>query len=170
LQIALSIIFLVVLAFGFVLMFGAPYLPSLSRQVDVALDIVDLKPGDRIIELGCGDGKVLIAAAKRGFCSVGYELNPILFMIAWLRTINYRSQTKVIFGNFWHKPWPEADAIYIFLLPRLMDKLETTIKQKVTSNIKVVSFAFTFNQMKPKIEKDGVFLYEFNPSDKKLKY
>jgi len=161
LELLFIIIFIVVIAFGFVLIFGAPYLPSLTKQINIAFDMVNLQPGSKIIELGCGDGKVLIAAAKKGFCAIGYELNPILFMVAWLRTIKYHRQVKVVWGNFWYKSWPEADAIYVFLLPRFMNKLERAIETKCTNSIKVVSFAFNFNNRQPTLEKEGVFLYEF---------
>jgi hypothetical protein len=64
----------VLVCFGLVLIVGAPYLPTLTPQVEAALDMLDLKPGQTMLELGCGDGKVLIAAAKRGWHCVGYEL------------------------------------------------------------------------------------------------
>jgi phospholipid N-methyltransferase len=54
----------IVSCFGFVLLRGAPYLPTLSKQVGTALNMIDLERGDTILELGCGDGKVLIAAAE----------------------------------------------------------------------------------------------------------
>ncbi|HSH18794.1 MAG TPA: class I SAM-dependent methyltransferase, partial [Candidatus Saccharimonadales bacterium] len=94
--------------FGFVLLRGAPYLPTLRKQVDAALDLADLSPGDTLLELGCGDGKVMIAAAQRGLKVVGYELNPILACIAWLRTRRYGKQVQVVWGDFWTKDWPKA--------------------------------------------------------------
>src|SRR5579859_4724806 len=111
------------MCFGGVLLVGAPYLPTLSPQVKVALDLANLEAGQTLLELGCGDGKVLIAAAKRGIKSVGYELNPIIAAVAWIRTRRYRKLVTVIWGDFWSRPWPEADAIFVFLLPRLMNKL-----------------------------------------------
>lgn len=151
----------IVWCFGFVLISGAPYLPTLKKQIDAALDLANLKPGDTIIELGCGDGRVLLAAAKQGLIAVGYELNPILFMIAWLRSLPYRKKVKVIWGNFWKKKWPKAQAIYVFLLPRLMDKLDDKIVSEQVVGLKVISFAFKFNGHNPIAQKDGVFLYSF---------
>ena len=66
------------LSFSFVLLFGAPFLPTLKKQIDEALDLLDLKPGETMLELGCGDGRILLAATQRGLSVVGYELNPIL--------------------------------------------------------------------------------------------
>lgn len=148
--------------FGAVLLVGAPYLPTLKKQVQTALELADLKEGDTIIELGCGDGRVLIEAARSGLKSVGYELNPLLFAYAWVRTRRYGDQVRVVYGDFWHKSWPEADAIYVFLLPRLMEKLGKKIDKKNKASKKVITFAFKFPGRKPVAEKHGVLLYDLS--------
>ncbi len=151
-----------ILTFGFVVFFGAPYLPTLSQQMESALDLVDLKPGDHLLELGSGDGKVLIAAAKRGLVVTGYELNPLLVLIAWLRTIKYRGKVTVRWGNFWRVKLPDSQGIFVFLLPKYMTKLDKKITQESSRPVKLVSFAFAIPG-KPKIaEKDGVYLYSYS--------
>lgn len=160
-KIILILLFVFVCCFGFVLFSGAPYLPTLNKQVKAALKLAKLKKGATILELGCGDGRVLISAAQQGLNAVGYELNPVMFLIAWYRTRPYRQHVKVIFGNFWHKKWPTADAIYVFLLPRLMDKLDQKITKQTNSYI-VISFAFKFPKRTPVAEEDGVMRYDFN--------
>ncbi len=159
--ISLIILAIVIWCFGFVLLSGAPYLPTLKKQIKLAFDLADLKPGDTIIELGCGDGRVLLAAERAGLNVVGYELNPILFIIAKLRTMPYRDKVKVVFGNFWRKKWPQAEAIYVFLLPRLMDKLDNKIILEKLGDVQVISFAFKFPKRQPVYEQDGVFIYSF---------
>ncbi len=111
------------ICFSAVLLVGAPYLPTLGRQVKAVLELADLQSGDTLLELGCGDGKVLIAAARQGINVVGYELNPLLVILSWLRTRRYRKQVRIIWGDFWQKPWPPAEAIFVFLLPKYMSKL-----------------------------------------------
>ena len=153
--------------FGFVLLRGAPYLPTLTRQVDTALDLIGLREGQTLLELGCGDGKVLIAAAERGWNVVGYELNPILAFIAWARTRRFRKgpgRVKVVCGDFWSKKWPPAEGIFVFLLDSFMLKLDTKIVQsygKSVKPVKLVSFAFQIPGRKADIERDGLFLYEY---------
>ena len=88
-QIIIAVLAVIAVCFAFVLINGAPYLPTLRKQIDAAFDLAELMPNDMVIELGCGDGRVLIAAAKLGYKAVGYELNPILFIICWLRTWHY---------------------------------------------------------------------------------
>jgi hypothetical protein len=156
------IVALVLLAcFSFVLIFGAPYLPTLTKQVTIAMDMVDLQPGQTLLELGCGDGKVLIAAAQRGWRAVGYELNPLLFIVCKLRTWQYRRLVKVKWGNFWTRSWPSADGIFVFIMPRHMAKLHTKIVQSKLGTVKLVSFAFTIPGQKPVASRQGVHLYEY---------
>ncbi|HEX8182052.1 MAG TPA: class I SAM-dependent methyltransferase [Candidatus Saccharimonadales bacterium] len=152
---------LLAFCFGFVLLYGAPYLPTLSKQVETALDLVDLQPGDTLLELGCGDGKILIAAAARGWNVVGYELNPLLALIAWLRTRRYHKQVRIVCGNFWSREWPEAQGIFVFLLDKYMVRLDTKIAQLPTRPIKLVSFAFQIPNKTPATSRSGVYLYEY---------
>lgn len=157
----LGLFFALLACFGYVLLFGAPYLPTLNKQVEEALDMLKLEKGDTLLELGCGDGKVLIAAAERGYKVVGYELNPVLAFVAWMRTRKYGRKVKVVWGNFWNKKWPPADAIFVFLLDRYMTKLDAKIVKEYKRPIKLISFAFEVPARKPKAKKHGLFLYHY---------
>lgn len=156
------ILLAVLLCFAIVVLFGAPYVPTLTPQVKTALELADLKPGQTLLELGCGDGKVLIAAAKRGHKAVGYELNPIMAAVCWLRTRRYRRQVRVIWGDFWRRDWPPAEAIFVFLLPKFMPRLNKKIMQSSDHRVKLISFAFPVPDKTPVAEKDGVFLYKYD--------
>lgn len=158
---ALAIAILTV-CFGGVLFFGAPYLPTLKSQIEAAFDVAGLKPGDTLVELGCGDGRVLIAAAKRGYKAVGYELNPILAAIAWLRTRRYRRQVKVVWGNFWWTNWPPAEVIFTFLLAKYMPKLDKKLMRYSHKPVKLVSYAFEVPGRTADAQKSGVFLYNYD--------
>jgi len=151
----------VLLCFGAVLFVGAPYVPTLSPQVVAALELADLKASDTLLELGCGDGKVVLAAVRLGYHVVGYELNPILAFVAWLRTRKYRQQVQIVWGDFWHKPWPPAEAVFVFLQPRYMTKLDRHIKAWPHKPVKLVSFAFQIPDRKPDKTQAGVFLYRY---------
>ncbi len=160
-EILLIVVTTIVLLFGFVILFGAPYLPTLSKQVTTALTLVDLKPGDHLLELGCGDGKVLIAAATQGITVTGYELNPILALIAWLRTRRFRSLVTVHCANFWRVPLPHCDGIFVFLLPKYMVALDKKIIQETSTPVKLVSFAFKIPHKTDVAVSDGVYLYRY---------
>lgn len=156
-----GIALLVFVAFAFVLGFGAPYLPTLSPQVNAALKLADLKEGQTLLELGSGDGRVLFAAAEKGYKAIGYELNPLLVIYSKLRARKYRGRVKVRWGNFWTRKWPKADAIFVFLLDNYMTKLDNKITQEYSRPVKLVSFAFTIPEKAPAKELDGVYLYTY---------
>lgn len=151
-----------VVSFGFVLLFGAPYLPTLKSQQETALDLLDLKPGQTMMELGSGDGRMLVAAARRGINAVGYELNPFLFAYSWLITRRFKAKVTVKLGNFWHADLGKYDGVYVFLLDKYMTKLYKKITHSKHTSIKVVSFAFEFEETKHKTERSGLYLYVFD--------
>lgn len=138
--------------------FGAPYVPTLSKNMQVALDLLNLKSGQTMVELGCGDGKVVLAAAKRGWKVVGYELNPVLAAIAWLRTIRYRKQVTIVWGNFFTKQLPPADGVFCFIMPKFMPSVGKKLTDSYSS-IKLASFAFAIPDQKPHAQRDNVRLY-----------
>ncbi len=151
-------IFVLLLAFGGVLLRGAPYVPTLEKQALAALELLDLKPGQTLLELGSGDGKVLVLAARVGLNVVGVELNPFLVVVSWLRTRRYRKQVRVIWGDFWRVDWPECDGVFTFLLDRFMGKLDARMQQVKKP---LVSFAFKVPGRKPDAQKMGVYYYKY---------
>ena len=152
---------LLAVCFGGVLVVGAPYLPTLKPQVATALKLAKLRKGQHLLELGCGDGKVMVAAARQGIKVTGYELNPLLVVVAKLRCWRYRHLTTIIWGDFWRKEWPKAEAIFVFLLPKYMLKLDTKCIQYKHKPVKLVSFAFKVPERKPSQQERGVFLYRY---------
>lgn len=147
--------------FAFVILFGAPFLPTLRDHVPKALDLIDLQPGQTLLELGSGDGRVLIAAAERGLIVIGYELNPVLVIYSWLRTRKYDHQVKVVWGNYWRKELPTTDGIFVFLLRPYMHKLDKKIIHDCHKSVKLVSFAFEIPNRKPTKKSNGLFLYDY---------
>jgi 16S rRNA A1518/A1519 N6-dimethyltransferase RsmA/KsgA/DIM1 with predicted DNA glycosylase/AP lyase activity len=140
---------------------GAPYLPTLGKQVNAIFSLAEMKRGQTLIELGCGDGRVLVEAAKRGINSVGYEINPILFIIALLRSKKYKGRIKVVCGNYWQKEWPKADVIFVFLIGRYMGKLDKYVKLYPHKPVKLVSFAFKLPDRQISKQQENLYLYEY---------
>ncbi|HUD03609.1 MAG TPA: hypothetical protein VMR51_02360 [Patescibacteria group bacterium] len=152
---------LIVLCFAAVLLFGAPYLPTLKQQQQTALSLLNLKAGQTLLDLGCGDGRILLAAAKEGIYGVGYELNPLLFLVAKVVTWRYRKLVKIYLADFWQIDWPNIDGIYVFLLKKYMVKLNNKIVQINCKNIKVVSYAFEIPDKKIIKKLGAMYLYYY---------
>lgn len=155
-------IFLVlVVCFAGVILFGAPYVPTLSKQRRTALELLDLKPGQILLEPGSGDGRMLVEAAKQGVKAVGIELNPIMYVVSRIVTFRHRKNIKVIWGNFWLVEWPETDGVFLFLMDRFMPRFNKKMAKTQKKPTKVASFAYKIPRKKITKEKDGVFLYKY---------
>lgn len=163
-RVAILVLIVLILLFGFVVAFGAPYLPTLKKQTEDALDLLNLRAGQTLLELGCGDGRVARAAAKRGITVVGYELNPVLVLIAKLTTLRYHKLVKIKLANFWTVKLPPTDGIFVFLLDKYMQKLDKKIVQHVATQgkpLKLLSFTFKVPGRKPSAKNGGLFLYKY---------
>ena len=162
---AMFVILSVVAAmFGLGAWLGAPYLPILRRDYEPLLELVHLTPGQTILDLGCGDGRLLRAAAKRGVKGIGYEINPLLFAIAVIVTWRFRHMISIKLGDYWRVRLPPADAIYVFLITRYMAKLDAKLQCDITVPTTVVSFVFEMPN-RPHIAKNrNAFVYEYGTS------
>ncbi|TAK88804.1 hypothetical protein EPO04_01660 [Patescibacteria group bacterium] len=138
--------------------FGAPYLPIKRRELEGALDLAELQAGETLIDLGSGDGTVLIAAARRGANAIGYELNPLLWLVSYARTWPYRRQVSVRLQNYWMVTLPPADVIYTFLLDRYMAKLNAKLESELSRPTRVVCHVFELPR-KPISKTRNSYLY-----------
>lgn len=154
--------FLFVLPFSLVLLFGAPYLPTRKKTAELALDMLTLKPGQKLVDLGSGDGAVLIAAAQRGIYATGYELNPLVFAVSYLRCLPYRKYITVRMADFWKQPIPKnTNAVFVFLLDKYMEKLDQKLATELDSGSRVVSYTFKIPGKKIAAEKQALHLYQY---------
>lgn len=149
-----------VLPFGIGAILGAPYLPVRRHDAEMALDLAGLLPGQHIVDLGSGDGRILLAAAKRGATATGYEINPIMYLWSKLICFRYRHFIKIKLADYWSQPLPQADVIYIFLIDRYTNKLDVKLKQELISPTKVVSYVFKLPR-KPIKKTSNTFLYVY---------
>ena len=153
---------ILVIIFGFVVVVGPPYVPTFQFQVEAALDLLNLKPGDTLLELGAGDGKVMVTAAERGLKVVGYELNPILVIICWFRIRRYRGRARIVWGNFLKKKWPKCEGIFTFGIDRIMPTIDKKINSLPYRPVKLASNAFKVPNKEATAERKGVFLYLYH--------
>lgn len=151
---------IILLPFAAVLLFGAPYLPTRKKQAKEALDLLNLKKGDVFLDLGCGDGVMVVCAAKRGLQAHGYELNPLVWFVAWLRCLGYKN-AHVHLKNYWNVVLPaEAKGIYVFLLDPFMGRLDKKLKNEARG-VKLVSYTFKIPGKNPIASKDALTLYQY---------
>ena len=158
-----SLAVLLILAYGFVIPFGAPFLPTMKKDREAALDLLDLKPEQLFIDLGSGDGSLLVLAAQKGLRAEGYEINPSLWLYSWLRTRRYGRRVKVRLKSFWRADLNEADGVFVFLITKHMKRLAKLINLRSGGKpLKVVSHAFEIPGRKHSQKVGALFLYIYN--------
>jgi len=144
---------------------GAPYVPTHRAGVRHALEMLDLPKGSTIVDLGSGDGAFLKAAAEQGYKVVGYELNPILCVISYLRCWHYRHLVTVQWRDFWlTKLPPETNAIFVFLAGPYLKQLDQKIKkerQRADKSLKVISYGFAIPGATPAQSAHALHLYQY---------
>jgi SAM-dependent methyltransferase len=151
------------LPFGFTGFVGAPYIPTHRRQVELALDLLHLQVGDVVVDLGSGDGVFLQAAARRGLRAYGYEINPLLCLVAWLRCRRFGKLVTVRWRDFWLSELPlDTKAVFVFAAGPFMNRLERKLRQTVAKRhepLYVASYGFALPGHEPIAAKEGILLF-----------
>lgn len=146
------LIFFLILMFGIMILYvymvigdlmGAPFVPTSSSYLDEIFKKANLKKGQRFIDLGSGDGRLVRKAAKNyGALGVGIEISPIL---VWYSKILTKFQkikgAKFKTGNFFKTPLGSFDIIFCFLVPKSLPKLENKLLKEAKGKL-VISQGF----------------------------
>ncbi len=123
----------------------APYVPSPQPIVERMLDAAQLKPGETLMDLGCGDGRILITAAKKyGAKSIGFELNKKLVEMA--RDAAERQKlsdsVRIVEGNLLEADLTGADVVTLYLLTDSNSRLRPNLEKYLKPGARVVSHDF----------------------------
>lgn len=150
----------VILSFGIGAFLGAPWVPAFRRDLDDVLDLAGVTKRTKFVDLGCGDGKVLVAAARRGAHVTGYEVNPIMWLIAKIRMLPFGARANVYLRSYWSVSMNQYDVIYMFLISHHMPKMRRKLQGELRSDARVVSYMFEFPGIKASRATSNAFLYE----------
>jgi SAM-dependent methyltransferase len=126
---------------------GAQWVPTTMDTVNRMLSIADVSPDDLVYDLGCGDGRIIVTAARRyGARAVGIEIDPLRYLWCQLliTVLGMRGQVKVVFGDFFGKDLSPADVVTCYLLQVTNEKLEAKLMKDLRPGTRVVSNYFTF--------------------------
>jgi SAM-dependent methyltransferase len=159
-EIILGFLLIITLVFAVAAVSGAPWVPAFKRDLEAVLDDSALKPNELFVELGCGDGRLLAAAAKRGSRAIGYEINPLLYVISLVRTWKHRKLVTIKLRNFWSADISNADVVMVFLVPRTMPRLKLKINKEMKKGARLVSYIFELHETKPLIKRHHWLVYK----------
>ena len=106
--------------------YGLPSRPTRRERIRTALQLADLKQDEILYDLGAGDGRVLLMAAKEfGAKAVGIEIGPVQYALIWLRitAAGFGDRISIRWGNFYKTELKDADVVFIYQLPGVMKKI-----------------------------------------------
>ena len=162
------------------------WVPTPDELVEAMLNMAKVAPNDTVMDLGSGDGRIVIAAAKRGARATGFEFNPDMVALSKRNAENAGVSGKASFVNadIFASDFSKATVITMYLLPQLNLKLRPTILG-LKPGTRVVSHAFTMDdwQADQTIEKEyrtaylwivpakaaGLWTWQSGPSKAELK-
>lgn len=123
--------------------FLVPYVPTNPATVRKMIRLAKLKSKETIYDLGCGDGRLLFAAEEqKKVFAVGFEIAPIVYLLAHLRRWLKGSAACIYFQNFFSADFRKAQVIFCYLLPHVMPKLVKKIKRECQSGTRIISNSF----------------------------
>jgi len=144
-----------------VLFKGAIYLPTQKRTVKKMIELANIKPGEIAVDLGSGDGRLVIALARAGAEAYGYEINPLLVLLARLniRKAGLKGKAFIRFKNFWKEDFSQFDIVTIFGIGYVMEPLKQKLEKELKIGTRIVSNAFPVPGWQHEKKEDTAFLY-----------
>ncbi len=145
----------------------APFLPTSKGDVERFIKIAEIKEGQKVYDLGCGDGRIVCAAAKKGANSFGVEISFIPLAIAFVRRIFSKDREKInlLCKNLWSVDLRDADVVYLWLLPASLPKIKEKLERELKKGANVVTCTWpiegwTAKKTDQQKGKSKMFLYE----------
>jgi SAM-dependent methyltransferase len=163
---ALVAVSLVVLAWVYLPAFwGAPWVPSSLGTVRTMLHLAGVRPGQKVVDLGAGDGRIVILAALLFKArAVGVEIDPVRCLIAnaLIRVLGLSSRARIHQGDLFGFDLSDADVVTLFLLQGTNHSLQTRLAGQLRPGARVASHKFTMTDWAPVAvdERKRVFVYE----------
>lgn len=169
LQLVVVLLLFVLVAFmgvslALTIFMGAPFIPTSKQRMHRMLELAKLKKGEKLYDLGAGDGRFVIAAAKQGATAVGIEINP--FQVWWCKwgiaRAGLSKTAKIIRGNILKQDLSSADVITTYLFPETNQRLQPKLLRELKPGTRIVTHLFRFHGWKPVAidKKEQLYLYK----------
>ena len=140
---------------------GAFFVPLPRDSLPRVIELLAVQPGEKAVDIGSGDGRLLIALAAAGAEAHGFEHNILL---VWrsrrhIARAGLSERAFVHWSNFWHEDFSRFDAVTVYGIPYMMRRLEKKLRTELRSGARVVSYAFPFPNWQPAQSDGKVYLY-----------
>ena len=139
------------------------YVPTRQTVVDAMLKVTNVKAGDVLYDLGCGDGRIPVTAAKLGARAVCIDIDPRRIAEANenVKKNNVGDRVRVLNQDLFTTDISEATVVSLYLLPSLNLKLRPTLRKTLKPGTRIVSHDFDMGDWKPEqtLNVDGATVY-----------
>lgn len=123
----------------------APTVPSPEQAIQRMLQMANLKPSETLYDLGCGDGRILIAAAERYHVkAVGVEISERMARRAAekVKKAGLQDRVSIVHGNFLRTDLSHADVVTLYLATTANESLRPSLERSLRPNSRVVSYDY----------------------------
>ncbi|MGE5641886.1 MAG: SAM-dependent methyltransferase [Byssovorax cruenta] len=150
-------------------LYGLPSRPTHPDRIRAALKLANLEPDELLYDLGSGDGRVLIIAAREfGAKAIGIEVGPVQRAFSWLKALynGVRDQVRIEAGNFYKSNVRDADVVFIYATSTEVVKLASHLQKQMKTGSRVVSISADFPEWEPSgfDAERLIFVYEMPPT------
>jgi 2-polyprenyl-3-methyl-5-hydroxy-6-metoxy-1,4-benzoquinol methylase len=139
------------------------YVPTRQSVVDAMLKVANVKAGDVVYDLGCGDGRIVVTAAKLGARGIGIDIDPQRVKEANENVTknSVGDRVKILNQDLFSTDVSEASVVMLYLLPSLNLKLRPVLWKTLKPGTRVVSHDFDMGDWKPEqtLNVDGATIY-----------
>lgn len=143
---------------------GAYFAETSNERLQDIFTVVKPTAKDTVLDLGSGDGRVVLAFAKQGIPATGIEINPLLVLLSLIKFFFSDAKTKananIQNGNLWQLDFSPYSVVIIYGLPSMMPKLKKKCKKELQPGTKIVSTYFPIPGWKYNKKLNDIHLYK----------
>jgi cyclopropane fatty-acyl-phospholipid synthase-like methyltransferase len=159
--IVILLLLIFIITFGIPVITGAQFAATSPSKVRKIAAKVKKFAGKKIVDLGSGDGCIVLSLAEAGLEAHGYEINPFLIWYS-RKKIKQKGLEKLAYihrKNYWQENLSDYDVVIIFGVPRRMKMFEKKLQDELKPGALVISNYFQFPNWKCFESNDGIYLY-----------
>ncbi len=142
----------------------APWWTIKDEQIRAAFKLAKVTKEDVIYDLGCGNGRLLMLAAKEiGAGGIGIEIDPLRFFMAkfLIKKNGVEKKVTIIKDNFNKQNITEATIVFLYLVPKALERLKPKLIKELRAGTRVITYKYQFSMKKVGEDKENqLFLYK----------
>jgi len=121
------------------------WVPMWSKDIEEVIKLAELREGEKFCDLGCGEGRMLLAASQSGAEAIGYEISILPYVIAKIRSLFSKNKIEIRFKDFWLVDLSEMDVVFFFLIPNIYPKMKEKLQKELKPGARIITYVWPFD-------------------------